>query len=74
MNKNLRYPFLPIIVAFMSQVILDKKSLTKHLQRIVRIINIYDGGYLQIQWTLVMVNSVLSPILFTNERCLLFSM
>ena len=28
----------------------------------------------QIQWTLVIVNSVLSPILFTNERCSLFSM
>ena len=27
-----------------------------------------------IQWNLVMVNSVLSPILFTNERFLLFSM
>ena len=27
-----------------------------------------------IQWTLVIVNSVLSPILFTNERCSLFSM
>ena len=28
----------------------------------------------QVQWTLVIVNSVFSPILFTNERCLLFSM
>ena len=28
----------------------------------------------EVQWTLVIVNSVLSPILFTNERCLLFSM
>ena len=27
-----------------------------------------------LQWNLVIVNSVLSPILFTNERCLLFSM
>ena len=27
-----------------------------------------------VQWTLVIVNSVLSPILFTNERCLLFSL
>ena len=26
-----------------------------------------------IQWTLVIVNSVLSPILFTNERCSLLS-
>ena len=29
---------------------------------------------ISIQWTLVIVNLVLSPILFTNERCLLFSM
>ncbi len=28
----------------------------------------------EVQWNLVIVNSVLSPILFTNERCLLFSM
>ena len=28
----------------------------------------------ELQWTLVIVNLVLSPILFTNERCLLFSM
>ena len=27
-----------------------------------------------VQWTLVIVKSVLSPILFTNERCSLFSM
>ena len=27
-----------------------------------------------VQWTLVIVNSVLSPILFTNKRCSLFSM
>ena len=30
-------------------------------------------GSNMVQWTLVIVNSVLSPILFTNERCLLFS-
>ena len=29
--------------------------------------------FMEVQWTLVIVNSVLSPILFTNERCLLFS-
>ena len=28
----------------------------------------------ELQWTLVTVNSVLSSILFTNARCLLFSM
>ena len=33
-----------------------------------------SGECIFIQWTLVIVNSVLSPILFTNERCLLFSM
>ena len=27
-----------------------------------------------VQWTLVIVKSVLSPIFFTNERCSLFSM
>ena len=31
-------------------------------------------GFWEIQCTLVIVNSVLSQILFTNERCLLFSM
>ena len=39
----------------------------------------YDSNLKQLslkmlQWTLVIVNSVLSPILFTNERCSLYSM
>ena len=36
--------------------------------------NLFAKHFKEIQWTLVIVNSVLSPILFTNERCLLFSM
>ena len=51
-----------------------KEDLRETRNELAETKTILETTILQVQWTLVIVNSVLSPILFTNERCSLFSM
>ena len=56
----------------------NREGYVSELENNSLVLGLMDGKSatmkLHIQWTLVIVNSILSPILFTNERCSLFSM